>query len=189
MIGGPRMYPHKNIRLSPSNYLGQRTYFVTQCCENRAEYFREAKNCDRLLSHLRSLSKTHHFAVLAYCIMPDHLHIMLDGLEPTSNLMAFMKSFKIKTSREFSRRASGLLWQKKYYDHILRPKESVDAVAWYIWMNPVRASLADTPGKYPYAGSFVTMIPKVPALPDMWVPSYKLKKRPPQKAAATKARS
>jgi hypothetical protein len=31
--------------------------------------------------------------------MPDHLHVLVEGLEPASDLLQFLKSFKIKTSR------------------------------------------------------------------------------------------
>ena len=96
-----------------------------------------------------------------------------------------MKSLKIKTSREFAMNNDTPLWQKKYFDHILRPKESMDAVAWYIWLNPVRAGLERAPGLYPFAGSLTTKIPNCSIWPDFWAPSYKIKKRPPQKAAAT----
>jgi hypothetical protein len=106
-------------------------------------------------------------------------------LLPTSDLLHFMKTLKISTSREFAPGNGTPLWQKKYFDHILRPKESMDAVAWYIWVNPVRAALARAPGLYTFAGSFITNIPSCSTWPDFWVPPYKVKRRPPQKAAAT----
>ena len=59
----------------------------------------------------------------------------------TSNLPSLIKAFKRKSSISFSRKTGEPLWQKKFYDHILRRHESYDAVAWYIWMNPVRAGL------------------------------------------------
>ena len=185
MITGTVMYFHTNIRLDAANYTGRRAYFVTQCCHDRRTYFADPARCEWLLSHLHYLSATHGFAIPAYCVMPDHVHMLVDGLRAASDFLTFMKSLKIKTSREFAVGSGNPLWQKKYFDHILRPKESMDAVAWYIWLNPVRAGLAQAPGIYPFAGSFTTAIPKCSAWPDTWVPPHKLKKRPPQKAAAT----
>jgi len=40
------------------------------------------------------------FDVHAYCLMPDHLHFLAEGTEPTSDLRHFIKSLKIKTSRQ-----------------------------------------------------------------------------------------
>jgi putative transposase len=180
------MYFHKNIRLDAANYTGKRAYFVTQCCHERRKYFADAARCEWLLSHLRHLSAAHVFAIPAYCVMPDHVHLLVDGLRATSDFLTFMKSLKIKTSREFEVESPNQLWQKKYIDHILRPKESMDAVAWYIWLNPVRAGLTRAPGIYPFAGSFTTAIPKCSSWPETWVPSLTVKKHPPQRTAATK---
>jgi len=181
------MYFHKNIRLDAARYTGKTVYFVTQCCHERRKYFADSARCEWLLSHLRSISAACSFAIPAYCFMPDHVHLLVDGLLATSDFLNFIKSLKIRTSREFAAENGASLWQKKYFDHILRPKESMDAVAWYIWLNPVREGLAPAPGIYPYAGSFTTAVPKCSAWLDIWTPPYKPKERPPQKAASTKS--
>lgn len=72
----------------------------------------------------------------------------------TSNLVKFVEAFKQETAREFARGTHRPLWQFKYYDHILRGRDSADRVAWYIWMNPVRKGLCTTPAAYPFLGSF-----------------------------------
>jgi putative transposase len=182
-----QMYFHKNIRLSSANYTGNRAYFVTQCCHDRSAYFQDAVNCEWFLGHLRSVSTACFFAVPAYCVMPDHVHLLVAGLAPNSDFLRFMKGLKIKTSREFASPAGLVLWQKKYYDHILRPKESMDPVAWYIWLNPVRAGLAADAGIYPFAGSFTGSMPASLSSTGDWAPPYALQRRPPRKAAATKA--
>ena len=181
------MYFHKNIRLDAANYIGKSVYFVTQCCHERRKYFADAARCEWLLSHLRQLSSAHAFAIPAYCVMPNHFHLLVDGLLPTSDFLKFMKSLKIKTSREFALESGTPLWQKKYFDHVLRSNESLDAVAWYIWLNPIRGALAPAPGLYPFAGSFTTEIPNCSTWPGFWAPPYKIKRRPPHKAAATKS--
>ena len=179
------MYFHRNIRLAAVNYTGKRAYFVTQCCHERRRHFSGSGRCEWLLSQILSISAANSFAIPAYCIIPDHLHLLVEGLSATADFLNFMKSLKIKTSREFAINNDTPLWQKKYFDHILRPRESMDAVAWYIWLNPVRARLERAPGLYPFAGSFTTEIPTCSSWPDFWVPPYKIKRGPPQKAAAT----
>jgi len=54
-------------------------------------------------------------------------------------------------------RKSGVsnLWQKGYYDHVLRSGKSLDEAAWYVFLNPVRAGLAKTVHEWPYSGSLV----------------------------------
>jgi REP element-mobilizing transposase RayT len=90
--------------------------------------------------------------------MLDHIHLLAPGLKPSSDFLNFVKAFKIKTSREFANETNEQLWQKNFYDHILRPNESAESVAWYIWLNPMRARLATSPTEFPFAGSFTNAI-------------------------------
>ena len=181
------MFLHKSIRLSEKNYHGKMRCFLTVCCADRRPHFGRSDNCEWLLDILRRKAAEHSFDILAYCIMPDHLHLLVQGMKPESDLLRFVKTFKIKTSRGFAAQHGCELWQKKYYDHILREKESIESVAWYIWMNPVRAGMVARPRDYPFVGSFTMKIPEARLLPEMWTPPYRSEKRPPQKAAATNA--
>jgi len=90
------------------------------------------------------------------CLLPnaDHLHFLAEGTEPTSDLRHFIKSLKIKTSRQYAAQSRCVLWQKGFHEHILRATESIQAIAWYIWLNPVRKGLVAKPGDYPYLARF-----------------------------------
>jgi putative transposase len=129
----------------------------------------------RLIEQIRQHSRSHGFAVHAYCVMPDHLHALVFGLGLSSDLLTFVTSLKQKAAYEFYGRFHRILWQKKFYDHILRAKESPERVAAYIWMNPIRKGLCKDVRDYPHSGSF-TFDWKKAALPvQPWVPSWKAK--------------
>ena len=113
------------------------------------------------------------FAIRAYCLMPDHLHFLASGSAANSNFLMFMKSFRIKSSRTHMRLTGKALWQKKFYDRILRSGESLESVAWYIWMNPVRAGLSKNVGEYPFAGSFTIPEPFRVRPEKEWKPEWK----------------
>jgi hypothetical protein len=68
-----------------------------------------------------------------------------------------------------------VLWQKKFYDRILRERDSFDGVAGYIWMNPVRKGLCSDPREYPYSGSFAVDWKKMMRPLESWVPEWKAK--------------
>ncbi len=142
-------FPHKNIRLHPIKYVGQFSCFITLCCTRRRPVFADAKNAAWLIENLREQWIAFRFAVHAYCVMPDHFHGLLSGSEPTSDLLAFVKNFKGTTSNEYQRRYHRVLWQKKFYDHILREGDNAANVAGYIWMNPVRSGLCVNPRDTP----------------------------------------
>ena len=83
--------------------------------------------------------------------MPDHLHLLLVG-EKKGDLIKTIKTFKQISSNGFKKVHGKRLWQRGYYDHILRKEEKLDIVADYIWSNPVRKGLADTIADYPFSG-------------------------------------
>ena len=86
--------------------------------------------------------------------MPDHVHLLLTGADD-ADLLRFVKDFKQRTGYAYRRANAKALWQKSYYDHVVRAEEDLRVVARYIVGNPVRAALAASPAGYPYSGSFV----------------------------------
>jgi len=147
-------FRRKNIRLHPIHYRGRRWFFITLCCESRRPVFSHGAQAHNLIECLKITAESYRFGVHAFCVMPDHFHALVEGIEPKCDLLLFVRNFKQTSSRDFSKVGGGHLWQKKFYDHILRPKDSPAAVSWYIWMNPVRKGLCSRPTQYPYSGSF-----------------------------------
>lgn len=168
-------FTHKNIRLHPAKYLGQSSHFVTICCAGRRRVYSDQAMAARLIETLRKQSDAHRFAVYAYCVMPDHFHFLASGLDPASNLLAFVKNLKQTTSRGYHREFHAMLWQKKFYDHILRAHDNALAVAGYIWMNPIRKGLCRDPREFPYSGSFVIDWKKAIGPAEEWTPDWKRK--------------
>ncbi|MGA2482665.1 MAG: transposase [Candidatus Acidiferrales bacterium] len=171
-------FTRKNVRLVPQSYRGCGWFFVTFCCWRRRPVFKYLVSCSWFLEFLRQESAAHSFAVHAYCLMPDHVHLLVEGMEPASDLLRFLKSLKQKSAFQFEKKTGNRLWQKKFYDHILRPTESPDGVAWYIWMNPVRKGLCAQPEEYPFLGSFTGAWPVTTRPSDQWLPSWKKPKMP-----------
>ena len=143
----------KNTRLPPENYIGPRTYFVTICCDMRQNHLAEPRMADRVVTLLREGAAHQSFLLHAYCLMPDHLHLLVEGTSPHSDLLEFMRVFKLRTAFEFRKTHGARLWEMSYYDHILRPSDPVEDVARYIWWNPVRKRLCSSPQEYLYSGS------------------------------------
>jgi putative transposase len=107
------------------------------------------------LSKLREAAAKTGFEVVAYCFMPDHLHLLL-RTPGDADLVAFVRFFKQLSGYAYRRLTADpeTLWQTSYHDHVLRREEDLCAVARYIWENPVRAGLVESARDYPYSGSF-----------------------------------
>jgi putative transposase len=107
--------------------------------------------------------------------MPDHFHFLAEGLAPTSNLLNLVLTIKMKSTRSYLQTTSEPLWQKKFFDHVLRPSDSPEQIAWYIWLNPVRKGLCTQPNAYPLSGALTTTIPRLSSSPIHWSPPWKQK--------------
>jgi putative transposase len=162
----------KNIRLPAANYIGRRRFFITLCCDRRRKFLVQSSLAVGIIEILRATTARQKMAVYTYCLMPDHLHALVIGLEPSSYLRIFVMDFKRKATAEFQSSNSSPLWQKKIYDCILRQDDSSDRVAAYIWMNPVRKGLCMKPQDYPYSSSFASDWKPSLGLTNPWIPSW-----------------
>jgi putative transposase len=120
-----------------------------------------------MLTQITRAATTWHFAVFAYCFMPDHLHLLVEGRFDESDLRGFAHAVKQRTSYSYSRLQGEPLWQTGYYEHLVRNDIATGDAARYILANPVRARLAEEPSAYPFSGSLVYDSRQ---LLDLWQP-------------------
>ena len=67
------------------------------------------------------------------------------------------------------------LWEKSYYDYILRLGDSVEGIACYIWWNPVRKNLCSDPAQFRFSGSQTIDWIRRSAIGDSWSAPWKSK--------------
>lgn len=175
--GTPLEFKRTPHRLAREEYFGQKWYFVTFCCERRTPVFVNEDRAHWIVEFMKAESARHEFVVDAYCVMPDHLHLLVLGMRPTSNLLAFAKSLKQKSAYTYQQEVGIRLWQKNFYDHVLRSSEETSPAAAYIWMNPVRKGLCKRLEDYPFSGSFSRPWKIAPA-GSVWTPPWKKPKMP-----------
>jgi putative transposase len=142
-------------RLGDVSYVGYQRYFLTSCAAFRRPLFANPAVATRVTQQLVHDAVLFDFAVLAYCLMPDHLHALVEARSERSDLTAFVKRFKQTTGFAYRQDAKQFLWQPGYHEHVLRNDEATEAVVRYVLENPIRAGLATALGKYPFAGSSV----------------------------------
>ena len=104
-----------------------------------------------IVGSLDYLRKDHHIRLLAFCVMPDHVHFVAYLLEKKS-LSQVMKSFGAYTAREinalFGR--TGRLW---HHDHRCRDDRDIEEHVTYAEYNPVRAGLVERAEDWPYSSA------------------------------------
>ena len=146
----------KRLRLKSFCYRGRYRYFLTLHAfeENILANDEVVKE---LLRYLRETSDRYGFAIWSYCFMPDHLHLLVEGIQDDSDLRKFVSMFKQRSGFHFRRRFGRRLWQINYFEHVLRKEEVSEQVMRYILENPVRKGLVADYKDYPFSGFF--MIP------------------------------
>jgi putative transposase len=167
------METRKRIRLAARNYRGRGWYFITACTQDRAPFFQHALRAKSLIHVLVAAAAHRRFLLHAWCIMPDHLHILCEGASARSAARVFVNRWKAASALRFERELGRDIWQRAFYDHVLRPSEHVDSFLWYIWMNPVRKGLCKSPYDYPWSGSLTIDWRKAKPSEARWTPPWK----------------
>lgn len=81
-------------RLPHVSYVGKARYFLTFCVRDRREAFRDADAAVAAIAQFLRTATQERFAVLAYCIMPDHAHLLVEGIDDEADLLRFAKLAK-----------------------------------------------------------------------------------------------
>ena len=130
-------------------------YFVTVCCFNRRNVFNTDHAVKIALESLLNCADATDWKVWQICFMPDHVHLMMSPLsgreQPLSKIMQRWKS----SSKQRLNRAGvkGVIWQREFFDRLLRSDESLTDKWRYVEMNPVRAGLCADPTEFRYLGT------------------------------------
>lgn len=150
----------KTIRLKHYDYSQNGYYFITICTHNKQNLFNlnnesavQNQIITKWLSELENKFKTE---IDYYVIMPDHIHFILI-INPTErhtgrSLPDMMQWFKTMTTNEYIKLVKNnilkpfdkKLWQKSYYEHIIRNDQDYIQTVEYIINNPLKYSLDRT---------------------------------------------
>ncbi len=144
----------KRVRLKDFDYKGCYRYFVTLCTFDKRPLFANDELVNWLICVLREKSDAFGFGIWAYCYMPDHLHLLIEGKSADSDMKRFIASYKQFTGYYFKKKQDMPLWQVNFYEHVLRKDEDTREVAYYIFGNPVRKDLVGNYKEYKFLGSF-----------------------------------
>lgn len=79
------------------------------------------------------------YTLIAYVIMDDHIHLIIEPLDDWQ-LEKLVYSWKRYTSTRINRISSRVspVWQREYYDHVIRNRDDMDEKLGYLLTNPQR---------------------------------------------------
>jgi len=122
---------------------------VIQRGVNRVPCFRAEADYLVYLSHLRQLSERHDCEVHAYCLMTNHVHLLLTPASANS-CIALMRDIGRRYVPYFNWRheRTGTLWEGRFRSCVVESARHVLACYRYIELNPVRAGMVSHPSDY-----------------------------------------
>ena len=138
-------------------------YFVTLCTDNRRNILANEKVHGALLEYTRA-GVARGVALGRYVVMPDHVHLFVRGSH-NFDLGVWVRGLKRVVAAAVSggrnqrhaaeTAASTTLWQRGFFDHVIRNTESYSQKWDYVRENPVRAGLASAADEWPFQGEIV----------------------------------
>ena len=161
------LHHRKSIRLKEYDYSSPGEYFVTVCAHQWEDVFCSIVNESVCLSPAGDIIKRHweeipkHFENVEldeFIIMPNHIHGIIVLTEPvgaihesplpmtqrqrrTMTLSKIIGRFKMLTAKEINlmyKTTSQPVWQRNYYEHIIRNDKDLNNIRDYIINNPMQ---------------------------------------------------
>ena len=141
---------HRALRRGRCSFPGM-IYHVTTATPARKPVFEDFASTCAASAAIASHASLGDSQLLAWVLMPDHLHLLLQ-LGARDSLPSAVGRIKSRSAKAVKRATAchGAVWAKGYHDRALRREEDVRTVARYIIANPLRAGLARRCGDYPF---------------------------------------
>jgi REP element-mobilizing transposase RayT len=155
MSGGDKFYRKPN-RLKDFNYSASAGYFITVCTYNRQRLFCSIINNKIVLTEAGTIAEKYLLSIPIifttieldeYIVMPDHIHFILfnnkneEENDRTKMLISkVVQQYKFVCTREI-KKISGAdikIWQRSFYDRIIRNQSELENIRKYIWLNPMK---------------------------------------------------
>jgi REP element-mobilizing transposase RayT len=136
---------------SPRIQLSGGTYHVTTRGNRRDRIFRDDRDYARLLEHLAVVVERFHWRCHAYCLMPNHFHLVIETVE--ANISGGMQRLNGAYAQWFNRRhhLTGHVFQGRFHDVLVESDVHLLELCRYLPLNPVRARLCRHPNDWPWS--------------------------------------
>ncbi len=128
-------------------------HHVVQRGHNRQVVFPRLQDYRYYLDTLLEWKTGYDIRVYAWCLMTNHVHLVLEPPAAVENLGRLMKRLAGRQTRYVNRRLerSGTLWEGRYKSSPIQTDAYFLACCRYVELNPVRAGMVADPDSYPWS--------------------------------------
>lgn len=138
-------HPHSRDLRKGRVSLPGHVYHITTVTLRRQPVFADLRPARLLVRTLRQADARDGATTLAFVVMPDHLHWLMQ-LGDGKSLSRVVGAVKAISAHAIGQR----IWQDGFHDHAVRQEEDLVVLARYIVANPLRAGLVERIGDYPH---------------------------------------
>ncbi|QMW00834.1 REP-associated tyrosine transposase [Spirosoma foliorum] len=133
-------------------------YFVSfdqyiDTCRSGADWLKNEEIAELVKQSLH-FGHTTHYHLHAYCVMPNHVHVLLTVLcedMPFYKILQRLKTYTAVRANRLLNRTGQPFWQSESYDHAVRNEKSFKRIVNYILQNPVKAGLVTDWEDWPHS--------------------------------------
>lgn len=124
-------------------------YHVINRGNQKQNVFLENLDFEVYLNLLKHYKKKYAFKLFGYCLMPNHIHMILKPKQPKM-LAKFMQSLTQAYTMWFNKKykKQGHLWQGRFKSMVIQKDDYFLECIYYIEANPVRSKLVSSPTDY-----------------------------------------
>jgi putative transposase len=128
-------------------------HHVVQRGHNRQSIFISDDDYNYYRENLIHFKKEFGCRIYAYCLMSNHIHLVVDPGDTPESLSKLMKRVAGRQTRYVNKLEgrSGSLWEGRFKSSIISTAEYLPACCRYIDLNPIRAGIMTSPGKYQWS--------------------------------------
>lgn len=127
-------------------------FFVTACCANGTSYFGKIESDGVSFSAIGKIAHEEwikgpllrkELEIDYFVVMPNHFHAILSLGSGKTKLGSLMSQFKSAVTKKAAKDLgfTGELWQRGFYDRIIRSEQELSRIRAYIENNPLKWSL------------------------------------------------
>ncbi|MFC1657879.1 transposase [Candidatus Omnitrophota bacterium] len=127
-------------------------YHIINRGNQKQKIFIEGADFEKYLEICKHYKNRYKFKLYAYCLMPNHIHLIID-IKKTNDLAKIMQGLTQTYTSWFNNKYNkvGRLWQGRFKSMVIQKDKYLIDCLKYIELNPVRASLASSPGGYSWS--------------------------------------
>ena len=136
----------------PRNFLKTSYFHIITQGINKSYIFDTAEDIKFYIKNMYQLVKEHHIRIIAYCIMNNHAHILIEA-QSVNELSKYMQRLNTRYGKYYNKKYQrvGYVFRDRYKSEGIYSEQHLYCCIKYIYDNPVKAGICQRAKEYPYS--------------------------------------